>query len=149
MNNTSAVFSGTTLPSTFAMLQKVVDLLKVFVSSFITMFTLPYPLIQLFYTHWTLPGFVTLKTYDLRTPFFIRKPSNNLLFHLGTKLDNFMLNKVSWVRFRFALEETYSPAVLPRLAMFLESSRLTVEGSTPMFAAIISYFIPALIKASI
>jgi hypothetical protein len=69
MNNTSAVFSGTTLPSAFAMLQKVVDLLKGFVSSFITMFTLPYPLIQRFFTYWTFTGYVALNTNDLRTPF--------------------------------------------------------------------------------
>jgi hypothetical protein len=72
MKNTSAVFSGTTLPSAFAILQKVVDILKVFVSSFIAMFTLAYPLIQRFYTNWILTGFVALNTDDLRTPFFFR-----------------------------------------------------------------------------
>jgi hypothetical protein len=73
MNNNSAVFSGTMLPSAFGMLQKSLDLLKRFVNSFITMFTLTYPLIQLLYNHWTFTGFVAINTYDLRTPFFLQK----------------------------------------------------------------------------
>ncbi len=103
MNNTSAVFSGTTLPSRFAMLQKLIDLIKKFVSGFIAMFTLPYPLIQRFYTHWTFTSFVALNTDELRTPFFIRKPSNSLLFDLSRKLDNFMFNEVSLVRFSLCI----------------------------------------------
>jgi hypothetical protein len=81
------------------MLQKVVDLLERFVNSFITMFTLTYPLIQRFYTHWTFTGFVALNTDDRRTPFFFRKPSDSLLFNIGRKLDNFMLNNVGkrWI----------------------------------------------------
>jgi hypothetical protein len=99
MNNTYAVFSGTTLPCAFALLQKVINLLKAFVSRFIDMFTLPYSLIQLFFTYRTFTGFVALNTDDLRTPFFFRKPSDSLLFHIGRKPDNFMLNKVSMIRF--------------------------------------------------
>jgi hypothetical protein len=89
MNNSSAVFSETTLPSSFAMLQKVVDLLKKFVSSFITMFTLPHQLIQGFNTHWIFTCFVTHNTDDLMAPFFVRKPTDSCCFILEENLTTY------------------------------------------------------------
>jgi hypothetical protein len=58
------------------------------------MLALPNPLIQRFYAHWALAGFVTLNAYNFWAPFFHRKPSNSLFFHLGRKFDHLRLTVV-------------------------------------------------------
>jgi len=63
-NNTSAILSGSTFPPTSAMLEMIVNLLVPHFRRLIAMFTLPYPLVQRFYTHWTFSGFVSLNTDD-------------------------------------------------------------------------------------
>ena len=87
MNNTSAILSGTAFPSAFTMPQKVVDLLKGFVSCLVAMLTLPYPLIQRLSAHRTFTRFNTFNTNKLRAPFFIIQPFYRCLSPLNDWTD--------------------------------------------------------------
>jgi hypothetical protein len=81
MNSTPSALSGTTLTSASTMFQKVINLLMWLICSFVSMFTLPYQLIQRFYAHRAFTGFVVFNVNELRSPLFICKPLNGLLLH--------------------------------------------------------------------
>ncbi len=81
MNNPSAILSVAPFPPTPAMLQVGIYLFVGLICRLISMLTLPNPLIQRFYAHRALAGFMPLNTNDLRTPFFYRKPANSLFLH--------------------------------------------------------------------
>jgi hypothetical protein len=46
---------------------------------------------------------VPLNAYNLRTPFFYRKPANSLFFHLSRKFDGFGLVMVTLLRFPLSI----------------------------------------------
>ena len=103
MNNTSDILSGTAFTSAFTMPQKVVDLLKRFVSCLDTMLTLLYPLIKRLSAHRTLACFNTFNTNKFRAPLFIIQPFYRLLLYGMGKLDHFRLKLMALVHFTLGI----------------------------------------------
>ncbi len=101
MNNPSAILPVASFPPSPAVLQVGIYLFVRLICRLISMLTLPDPYIQRFYAHRALAGFMLLNAYNLWAPFFYRKPSNSLFFHLSRKFDGFGLVKVPL--FLFAL----------------------------------------------
>jgi hypothetical protein len=103
MNNTSDIFSGTAFPSLFTMPQKVVNLLKMFVSCLVAMLTLQYPLIKILSANRTFARFNTFKINKLRAPLLIIHPFYRLFLHGIGKLVQFRLKLMSMVRFTLGI----------------------------------------------
>jgi hypothetical protein len=103
MDNFSTILSCSPFPSWFAMLEKLINPLVALTSSFITVFTLPYPLIQPFNTYWAFACFITICTNDFRAPFFLGEPFYRLLFHVLGKLHHLRLNLMPQLRFSLSV----------------------------------------------
>lgn len=97
--NPSAIMPDFRGSSASAILKQVINLLIRLIKSFITMFTLPNPLVQKFCNHWTFTSSVAFNTYDFRAQFLLRKPMDGLFFHLGRKLSHLVLNGMSMICF--------------------------------------------------
>jgi hypothetical protein len=106
MNNTSSILFGTAFSSSFTMPQKVVNLLKRFVSCLVAMLTLPYPLIKRLSAHRTFARFNTFNTNKLRAQLFIIQPFYPLFLHGMGKLDHFRLKLMTMVVLRWAFSAT-------------------------------------------
>src|SRR5574343_763326 len=81
------------------MLKQLIYPLVTLVCSLISVFTLPYPLIQPFQTYRAFACSVAFHTNTLGTPFFMGQPFDGLLFHRIGKLHRFRLLLVALVRF--------------------------------------------------
>jgi hypothetical protein len=99
MNNASAILSGTA----FTMPQKIVDLLKGFISSFVAMLTLPYLFIQRLSAHSKFARFNTFNTNKFRAQFFMFQPFYRLFLHGMGKLYHFRLKLMTMVRFTLSI----------------------------------------------
>lgn len=99
LTNTPVIFSGTSLPSAFAMLQVIIDLLVTFISRFITVFTVSDPMIYPIGAYWAFTRFLSNDAYDFRAPLVLRKQLNGLIFHIIRKLKNFWIGKVPVISF--------------------------------------------------
>lgn len=97
-NDASAIFSGSAFPSSFTMFKQLINSLIAFIRTFITVFTLPYPVIQTFYTNRAFTGSMAFNTHNFRTPLFMRQPFYRLLFHRLGKLHQLRLLMVPLLR---------------------------------------------------
>ena len=133
LNDIPVIPPGTSLSPAFSMFHVFIDLLIPFINRFITVLTLPYPLINPLSTYWAFSGFVSNGTYDFRAPLVLRQSLDSLIFHISIKLNNFWLAEVPVIGFALCISRQVSPSGLSTLCNVSAQFPANGRGINPNF----------------
>jgi hypothetical protein len=103
MNNPSAILPVAPFPPTPAMFQVGIHFFVGLICRLVSMFTLLEQLIQRFYAHRAIASFMPFNANNLRSPFFYRKPVDNMFLNMSRKFHSFWIIMVTLLRFPLSI----------------------------------------------